>query len=63
MIETARKLAAAAKAGVEPLELTEYPNAKHGFNLRGVSNYREQDAADAFARTLAHLKKYLTPPA
>jgi dienelactone hydrolase len=63
MIDMARKLAAAAKAGGEPLELTEYPNANHGFNLRAVANYREQDAADAFARTLAHLKKYLAPPA
>jgi dienelactone hydrolase len=63
MIDMARKLAAAAKAGSEPFELTEYPNAKHGFNLRGEGNYREQDAADAFARTLAHLKKYLAPPA
>jgi dienelactone hydrolase len=60
LIDMARKLAAAAKAGGQPLVLTEYPDANHGFNLAGA-NFRQKDAADGFSRTLAHLQKYLAP--
>ncbi|MGD0229919.1 MAG: dienelactone hydrolase family protein [Syntrophorhabdales bacterium] len=60
VIETARKLADAAKAseGKVALEVVEYPYAGHGFSIKSVSAWRADDAADAFRRTLDHLRKY-----
>jgi dienelactone hydrolase len=52
LIDTARKLAAAARP---MLRLVEYPEAGHGFNLAG-RNLRAADAADARSRALAHLR-------
>jgi dipeptidyl aminopeptidase/acylaminoacyl peptidase len=55
-IESMRALAAATKA--VPFELVVYPNAGHAFNLHSlVSEYRAQDADDAWARTAAFLKR------
>jgi pimeloyl-ACP methyl ester carboxylesterase len=60
MINTVRELDAAPKAG--SLDLVVYPNAGHGFNLHDPRFvYREKDAADAWARTLAFLRR-LQPP-
>lgn len=60
LIETARKLSGAAKTRGEPaiLEVIEYPNADHGFNLSGKA-WRSDDAADALRRALSHLGQYL----
>jgi dienelactone hydrolase len=60
MIETVTALEAAPKTA--SLELVVYPNANHGFNLHDPQFiYREDDAADAWARTLAFLNS-LHPP-
>ena len=41
-----------------PLELVVYPNAGHGFNLHDRQFiYRDEEAADAWARTLAFLNR------
>jgi dienelactone hydrolase len=59
-IETARKLADAAKKseGKVMLEVFEYPDAEHGFTIKSSKAWSPTDAADAFRRTLSHLRKY-----
>lgn len=60
LIETARLLDAAPKT--MSFELVVYPDAGHGFNLDDARFvYREQDATDAWTRTLAFLNR-LHPP-
>jgi dienelactone hydrolase len=61
LIETARKLADAAKKneGKVMLEVFEYPYAKHGFIIKSTKAWLPTDAADAFRRTLSHLHLYL----
>jgi len=60
LIETARKLADAAKKseGKVILEVFEYPNAEHGFTVKSSKAWSPTDAADAFRRTLSHLRQY-----
>ena len=60
-IETARKLADAAKKseGKVMLEVFEYPDAEHGFTVKSSKAWSPTDAADAFRRTLSHLRQYL----
>ena len=60
-IETARKLAEAAKSveGTPRFELVEYPDAEHGFTIKSGKTYRSRDAEDGFKRTLAFLKENL----
>ena len=60
LIETARKLADAAKksGGKAMLEVFEYPNAEHGFTIKSSKAWSPTDAADAFRRTLDHLRQY-----
>ena len=60
VIETARKLADAAKVNESkvPLEVVEYPDAGHGFSIKFGKEWRADDAADAFRRTLDHLRQY-----
>jgi dienelactone hydrolase len=59
-IEMARKLADAAKKseGKVMLEVFEYPYAKHGFTVKSSDAWSPTDAADAFRRTLIHLRQY-----
>jgi dienelactone hydrolase len=59
-IEMARKLADAAKKseGKVMLEVFEYPNAEHGFTVKSSKAWSPTDAADAFRRTLSHLRQY-----
>jgi dienelactone hydrolase len=60
VIERARKLAeAAAREGGRRVVLTvvEYANAGHGFAIKSSKDWRSNDAADAFRRTLEHLKQ------
>jgi dienelactone hydrolase len=62
LIESMRELAEAPKT--VPFEYIEYPNAGHCFNLDiniPAFTYRPQDAADAWARTVAFLDR-LHPP-
>jgi dienelactone hydrolase len=58
-VETARAIAAAAAAIKAPLELVTYPDAGHDFIIEG-SRYDAKAAADAWARTAAILRKYLS---
>ena len=60
LIETARKLADAAKKseGKIMLEVFEYPDAKHGFIIKSSKAWSPTDTADAFRRTLSHLRQY-----
>jgi len=59
LIEMARKLSNAAKTREGPalLEVIEYPDADHGFNLSGKA-WRANDTADALRRALSHLGQY-----
>jgi dienelactone hydrolase len=59
-IETARKLADAAKKseGKVMLEVFEYPYAQHGFTVKSSKAWLPTDTADAFRRTLSHLRQY-----
>jgi dienelactone hydrolase len=59
-IETARKLADAAKKseGKVMLEVFEYPYAQHGFTIKSSKAWSPTDTADAFRRTLSHLRQY-----
>jgi pimeloyl-ACP methyl ester carboxylesterase len=62
LIEMARKLSTAAAktpGGPATLEVIEYPDADHGFNLRDNKAWRSNDAADALRRALSHLRLYL----
>jgi acetyl esterase/lipase len=53
-------LADAAKKseGKVILEVFEYPNAKHGFVIKSSEAWSPIDTADAFRRTLSHLRQY-----
>lgn len=60
VIERARKLAAAAAkagGGRVMLRLVEYPDAGHGFTIKNSKEWRGNDAADAFRRTLVQLQR------
>jgi dienelactone hydrolase len=57
LIDKARAMGMAAQAAGAPFELTTYPDAPHGFSIRGLGSYRPQVYDDAFARTEAALKK------
>ncbi len=59
LIETARKLASAAKTsgGKVMLEVVEYPDADHGWTIRSLRSYRGDYTADGFRRTLDHLRQ------
>jgi len=58
-IETARKLADAAKTGGGKvmLEVVEYPDADHGWTIKSLRSYRGDYTADGFRRTLEHLRQ------
>ena len=57
LIETARKLANAAKALSDKpiLEVVEFPNAEHGWTIRSIKSYRSDTTAEGFQRTLDFL--------
>lgn len=59
LIETARKLASAAKAlgGKPMLEVIEYPNAEHGWTIKSLKAYRGDITAAGFERTLEFLRQ------
>ncbi len=57
LIDMTRKLAAAAPKPM--LQVVEYPQAEHNFNLEGP-NMRQADADDALKRALAHLRAGLS---
>ena len=59
LIETARKLATAAKAReVKPiLELVEYPYAEHGWTIKSVKAYNSDITAEGLQRTLDFLRQ------
>jgi dienelactone hydrolase len=59
LIGTARAIASAAAAINAPLELVTYPKAGHDFIIEG-SRYDASAAPDAWGRTEAMLKKYLS---
>lgn len=58
-IETARAIARAAADIKAPLQLVTYPNVGHDFIVRG-SHYDAKAADDAWSRTAAMLKQYLS---
>lgn len=59
-IETARAIGAAAETAHVPLELVTYPGADHDFIVESNRNYDAKSAADAWQRTEAKLKQYLS---
>jgi dienelactone hydrolase len=50
-------LADAAKASKVTLRVIEYPDAPHGWAIKYSKDWRGNDAADAFSRTLDHLRQ------
>lgn len=58
-IETARAIASAAADIKAPLQLVTYPKVGHDFIVHG-SHYEAKAAADAWSRTEAMLKQYLS---
>jgi pimeloyl-ACP methyl ester carboxylesterase len=62
LIETARAIQAAANANQIPLELVTYPGVGHDFIIDRMGTYNAKAAADAWARTEAKLKQYLSDP-
>ena len=60
LIETARAIGAAAQAAHAPLELVTYPGANHDFIYEDSRNYDAKTAGDAWQRTEAKLKQYLS---
>ena len=59
LIGKARELADAAKAANKQFELTTYPSTDHDFVVGGA-HYDSHSYSDAFARTDAALKRYLS---
>lgn len=60
MIGKAREIAAAAKAANAPFELTVYQGAPHAFaQTTAAATYDRNSTDDAFARTVAALKRHL----
>lgn len=57
LIEMARKLAEAAKAGGAPLDLVEYPGVDHGFS--SDDSKRRDISADSLHRTVEFLRQRL----
>jgi dienelactone hydrolase len=57
LIETARRLADASKASKVTFRVIEYPNAAHGWAIKYSKEWRGDYAADAFRRTLDHLRE------
>ena len=57
LIDTARKLAAAAKVAGDKamLEVVEFPYAEHGWTIKGMRAYRYDDTQEGFRRTLEFL--------
>jgi dienelactone hydrolase len=60
LIETARKLADAAKTNRSKamLDVVEYPDAEHGWTIKSSRSYRADYTADGFRRTLDHLRQH-----
>jgi dienelactone hydrolase len=61
LIEHMQTMETTARENAQPFELVVYPQAGHGFNLRGGS-YRGDDAADAWRRTRDALARHLPVP-
>jgi dienelactone hydrolase len=60
MIGKAREIAAAAKAANAPFEITTYQGAAHAFaQTTAAASFDRASTDDAFARTIAALKRYL----
>jgi pimeloyl-ACP methyl ester carboxylesterase len=57
LIETMRAMERGAKEAGKPFELVAYKEAGHAFNLTG-SDYRAEDAADAWQHTIKMLSQY-----
>lgn len=59
LIETARKLASAAKTsgGKVMLEVVEYPDADHGWTIKSLRSYRGDYTAEGFRRALDLLRE------
>jgi pimeloyl-ACP methyl ester carboxylesterase len=58
LIEKARSLASAANARKVALRIVEYPDAAHGWVIKYSKEWRGNDAADAFRRTLEYLGQH-----
>jgi dienelactone hydrolase len=63
LIETARKLADAAKTSTTKgmLEVVEYPDGEHGWTIIRFRSYRDDYTTDGLRRTVDHLRQYSAP--
>lgn len=58
-VEQARELEAACRRTAQPVEFHVYPGVPHAFFNDTRESYREAEARDAWARTLAFFDRYL----
>lgn len=56
--DSVKKMEAAANAAKKTVDINIYPAAQHGFNADYRPSYKKDDAMDAWAKMLAHFKKY-----
>jgi dienelactone hydrolase len=59
LIDSIRQIARAAKDAGGDVELVEYPEGRHGFNLESSRGYRPDDDADSWLRLQEFLKRHL----
>ncbi len=58
LIASMRAIERGARERGAAFELVVYPYADHGFNLPGSGNYRGDDEADAWKRTVEMLRRH-----
>jgi dienelactone hydrolase len=58
LIASMRAIERGARERARPFELVVYPYADHGFNLPRSGNYRGDDEADAWKRTVEMLRRH-----
>jgi dienelactone hydrolase len=58
LVDSMRAMEQGARRRSAQFELVVYPYAEHGFNLPGSGNYRGDDEADAWSRTVEMLRQH-----
>lgn len=59
-VDDVERLRAAAAISGQPTEVVRYPDAGHGFHCDARKSYHEPSATDAWVRTVAWFRRYLT---
>lgn len=59
-VDDVERLRAAAAISGQPTEVVRYPDAGHGFHCDARESYHEPSATDAWSRTVAWFRRYLS---